>query len=218
MKIVSDFIDYYDSYERILSSWESPITYLRQTKKVDSECQFKMMNQIDKFIKTVRYESNRYHESIWSVNLFIIGYCGYIRKGAEIIYNSNKLISYTYTGVFHLSKQIDFIIPDSIEKYIRNHFENPIIKNDNVFLELYSPIFIMTQNSIRVTEVVVNPDMSKYDFYKIMSGAILYKEIQKFIDNVLDPLPRQSCYLEIPHRIYGKKWSSWDPNIGKIAM
>lgn len=211
MRIISDFADYYDVD---LPGYEY-ITYLRKTKKVDSLTGFKVMN-MNEYMNTVCSFSGKAAQKTtiteWEVVCFIIGYSGTLRKGVKITYNGKKEVSYTLTGVYHLSTKLGFTIPQFLENHIQTHLECNPIQNIEAFKLLSTPLFIIHQSSMKVFEIFVNPNLSEYDFYKIEPAIKMNKGIHNFIDTILDPADPVACYQSIPSRVYGTRWSSWDPS------
>lgn len=211
MNIVSDFTDYYDVCMEKDNYWCSHITYLRQSKQIDANKRYEIINKLGDYASDVKLFDS-YMNKEWLVNCFIVGCSGDLYKGIRL-YNKGKVrVSYTFSGVLYLSKQIDLELPSHILEYSKNYFENYSKSDDEIFHKLKTPIFLIEQTTVKTLNITVNPCLIDYDFFKVASSNKIYNSIQRYIDEQLEPLPRMSCYQAIPHRVYGKEWSSWEPN------
>lgn len=198
MKIQSDFADYYDSCEESNSTQNCSITYLRNSKSLPLPCRF---NQCD-YLQTVKH----FDEIDWSINYFLIGYCGKIQPGVEVRVGLDSIISYTYSGLFHLAKSLGIDVPKSFEFHTDKHFKKPYTLDDSIFIDLGTPLFVIKQMPENHDILVINPTLADYQFYKIASAPKLFNRIFSYIDEVMDPLPPMACYQAVPQRIIGRRW------------
>lgn len=204
MKIISDFVDFYDQHQELHFNSQPPLIYMRRTQKVDSLTSLKINEDLGvQKLGSRTFSSDQ--EPKWSIVPFIIGVSGRINHGVIISSDDNEEYSYTRSGAHYLSKKLGITVTDRISDMFERHFAQPISDKPCVFKRSGLPVFVITFDETGASKIKSNPRLIDYGYPKACSTGEIYMRIKTFIDDLLDVDPRhpQTC------RVYGYESSGW---------
>lgn len=208
MRIVSKFRDYYDGVMTSLGYHDKSMVFIRKEVEVDIKDyplfydtgwrSTSPLLQISRY-----YLSSEGKKDYYAFNHFIIGFCGKLYLGfkfySEVAENknfpfnklSNKKTKTTITYDIDVIKSILNIS----DMNLFNERVEAIRKMDftDMFHELNTPIFVFdasTPNNFKGYnssggELIVNPSLKKYEFYRIFDSFQAYQEIEMYVGGVL---------------------------------
>lgn len=212
MKIISDFVDYYDQYQDVYSRSEPPTTYLRKTFTVDGYTALQVQRDLGIAKQKLIRFTDKISNSLWSISTFIIGVSGRINRGVEIRYENDIEHSYTFTGSLYIPKRMGIDITQEMVDVIKNHFEKPTFDNTRSFNLVGAPAFIIMPNNFGFNSSIANPCLKDFGYHKACMAGELYLRMRSFIDNIFIPCSsvQSHCYGDKPSlRICGLESSGW---------
>ena len=189
MLIKSKFTDYYDN--GAINGIDTTRLYLRETR----EEKFELI----------------YKEFLPENNLQIIGFCGKLyvllnysqslvskenlRDPKEYVLWGEDILKYSFMEDTYTLKKVERSSVGCQGKYSKDHkkrslvnltnFLKSIVENKelkSLFLKYKTPIF---QYALKSNEVIINPKLSNYAFFRIKTTTEAFQEIEMFISNVL---------------------------------
>ena len=181
LKIISDFIDYYDFHQSKNSSLDSPMIYNRFSLQCSSSVEYKAKKNLPG-INTIKcFISND-----WKIEFYFIGFCGNLYKGVTTKSKDKIEHSYTLTGALYIPKEMGIKVSDEIVTNSVNHFSDNHLDLDlNIFSDIGSPIFIIKPKGYSV-EIIKNPNLKEYSFSKVRHSYDAFNEVREFVYSIKD--------------------------------
>lgn len=217
MKIISDFVDYYDHFQESYTSLEPSIIYMRKTHNLDPMVSLKVQEELDIKPQSLRCFSDKNINPTWMITPFIIGASGRINRGVKIRVQDEIDHSYTLTGALYIPKKMGITISQEIQTALESHFENPIFDDLNIFKLADAPALVIVPDCFGFTEVLANPCLKDYGYPKACMSGEIYKRIKAFINNHLVPCDDSKPYTQFKRtapKILGLASSGWALNDG----
>lgn len=201
MKIISNFTDYYDSIQQY--GQDTELKYIRY-KKYPEENFNLAIKTFSSFEDTKTITHNLYGS-------FILGFCGnlYVGEVIQKIKDSDALYPFNNGEISYMCNYCSSE-EELVEKLTRsdriNLWDRPntiifnnIFNNKNIlslFHKYSTPCFIISGNKIRHGDtyrytptykynLTINPQLKKYQFYKIKDPFTTFQDISMFISGVL---------------------------------
>ena len=143
---------------------------------------------------------------------FVIGFCGEFYFGAEAEiqerdYSRRNVIFYSTDDIYRHVESVSGRARDEYLAYINagrlgslsrkgsrsrievmnRYFNTNIPRNDDIFFELQSPVFVLRMASRygEETKIIKNPCLRDYDFSRIMDPYATFQEIDMYLGGVL---------------------------------
>lgn len=212
MKIISDFEDYYDHFQKIYSSNTPSIIYMRKTYDIDMFISMKVQEDLNLCSQNIKSFSDKVINPTWTITPFIVGASGRFNRGVEIRYGDDVDHSYTYTGAVYIPQKMGIPISQDISKMLEKHFEKPVFDQPCIFKTVGTPVFVILFDDIGILRMKANPCLKSFGYPKACMSSEIYLRIKAFIDNFLipceDALPYSKSVQRVP-RILGLKSSGW---------
>jgi len=177
MRIISKFKDYYDISQQY--GFDPLLVYVRDRKEEAFSCP---------------YETGNWWWDYSEFDCGIIGFCGKIYpfiiltvKDAEkkIV---KKDIVHTFAEFEKKAKEYRFEEHD-YDYYSRrqfdvakDHFQKDFSRYEKVFYKYKSPIFV--KNRVKYEEMILNPNLRDYEFYRVIDAYSAYQELEMFLGNL----------------------------------
>jgi hypothetical protein len=201
MKIISDFKDYYDSVRR--TDTDKLHTYVRKTSEIN------LHSYMYKLEDTHHEKLNRKYHLRDSINLhmFYLGFCGEIYTGVkvgkciagftstELHYGDFKKIKQLYERMekpfSYKPSQYNGLETYAVKRLAECFESSNINKLKKLFLKYKVPVFIVLTNFnddekyIHGQQIILNPELERYEFYKIKDIYTTYQDISMYIGNDL---------------------------------
>lgn len=176
MKIISDFIDYYDFQQSKNSPINTPIIYNRFSVPCSSISDLKSKNSFPN-LNTIKKISN----DNWEVLFFAIGFCGTLYKGVRFKNNGKCKTSYTLTGSLCIPKEMGIPLLDEIKSCAIYHFKDNYLNiSHDVFEEINAPYFMVRPSMYKDLTIIKNPKLSNYHFIKNINPYDAFNLIKNF--------------------------------------
>lgn len=212
MKIISDFVDYYDHFQDVHASYVPSIVYMRKTHNIDIFTSMKVQEDLSLDLTDIRRFSDKILSPSWTITPFIIGASGRFNRGVEFKHHNTVEHSYTITGAYHISSKLGIDITPEISAMIDKHFKYPIFDKPCIFKTVGAPVFVITFNGDGTARTIANPCLKDLGYPKACMSSEIFTRIRAFIDNFLIP-----CDDALPHtretrrapRIIGLESSGW---------
>ena len=182
MRIISKFHDYYDSVMR--TGVDKECVYVRNEEEI-------ILNEIWKHtgnLSDIKIESTQNKNYSCQIEKFIIGFCGKIYPCIEeriswrdYCYNHRQKI------IFHYSKE--FIDEKDYDKYFYkgSFFDKNFNEFESYFEKYKVPVFVTLTDNLYSSgrKLILNPQLKKYEFFKIKDSYTTYQEIYMYLSGVL---------------------------------
>ena len=213
MYIISKFHDYYDGVMR--TGIDKTIVYNRHEQVIDDV----IINLPESFHYLMKYDIHdnirEYipkHKNLYEV--FLIGFCGkpyigwrfYFKEDNNVFnYNFNEKIVYDLN---ELKKYLKFkTYNDNIENNINS------IKNQdflNIFRKYNTPVFVYEHYRCCDNKtLIINPQLKKYQFFKIFDSYGAFQEIQMFISGVLGNKEKEIVEVGEKYKVEQHGFNKW---------
>lgn len=205
MRVISKFKDYYDSVQMY---GQDDLIYLRTTK-------------IESFKTRLLWGMSLNHKSYYDMSTFIVKFCGNYYKGIRVKSHDRKdSFFYSEDSIKHFLTNIGISITlnyrwdkrDCIGKYF-NLIDYPtIITNEPIV------VFDTTYTPQISTNIIINPELRKYEFEKVKDPFTAYQEIFMFLSNKANPEPTM---IEVSDKVkaikagHGDKYSFRKTKVGE---
>ena len=197
MKINSSFYDYYDNaveYDNVDNSLHyNRFTSIVRLSEIKSQLPEKLTVSVD------RNYRNRYPDP--SFELMLMGFCGRLYPVVNVINTDNNPFNMWIYDQFDLRKREReglFSVHGYGFKFAGRPLDGKEFlahKGESVepdfFLEIKAPAFLIrkqpftTQGYHRSLEVVVNPMLRDYSFFRVMDAFTAFQELSMYLGNVL---------------------------------
>jgi hypothetical protein len=185
MRIISKFKDYYDGIQGI-DGIDNTLVYCRTYTKIPNSelpnefkhARFSLINDnIIGRINTFSLKRNNIYSDCAS---FIVGFCGKLYVGWKL-YDKDNNVTITFDN-----KYVETIV----ESMYRNKL-SVVINNIsnyncfNIFKKYQAPIFILDNRNVINSELIINPILKEYQFYKKFDSFSAFQEIEMFLGEKL---------------------------------
>jgi hypothetical protein len=233
MLILSKKKDYYDGVAGTLGI-DKTIVYERTEIKLKKNEMFDAFRRADYYGKhkdispflrlgnffMKKINPQKYH----NYSYFIIGFCGKIYVGFklyELVGNNGVKTTITYdfeeikplvnTERSFNGNMVDIyneIINYDVTSYFRK-FKSPIFVYDSCYNEGY---YSLGHNTIRLSndsELIINPILADYEFYKVFDSFLAFQEIQMYISGVLGNPEKDTLNIEDKYKIAQFGFDKW---------
>lgn len=208
MRIISKFHDYYDVLRGMDTDknyiWKRdksifPISYIKkETDRVELGTELYRFS-ISNFIQTNGCSYTRNTQVVEQLDMFIVGFCGKIYFGAHhyqlrtppyIIYGS-KVFFEEYIDIICGEHHVENPNKNkSRYKWYKHDFEN-IFSEQNInevskiFADYKTPTFVIRykSNVDKAMQLIINPCLKDYQFYKVFVPYNAYQEISMWVGN-----------------------------------
>ena len=161
-------------------------------------------------------------------NFFIIGFCGKLYLGWKLYYKVNGWD--LETGEEKEFTNTDIVYGyENVKKFIRESYWRGNLQDDinyvtsydpiEMFRELKTPVFVHdTDAEIRRGEygiiksnsnLIVNPVLKEYEFYKVVDAFAAFQEISMFIGGVLGIGEKEMIEVEDKYKIGQHGFDKW---------
>lgn len=181
MKIISDFVDYYDLVRDTYYSPGMPeIEFIRKSEKCGASqvCRVKSRLSEDKTSSIKLFTSKN---GDWSMSFFAIGFCKKIYRG--VLINSGKVsdVSYTLTGAICIPSKLGIVLPKEVQDIAEKHFFDWKDCCPTSFEDIDAPYFVVLPGIYQSLSIIKNPRLADYHFVKIMSPYNAFHAIKTSI-------------------------------------
>jgi len=223
MYIISKFKDYYDGVVGTMGI-DKTLVYERETddaKMVEEFLHTKPFgnnygrkNDDNPFLK-IGYgmvdhkgeNDKNYYES----SFFVVGFCGKLYLGWKF--------HYKVKSGFYEETVTDIIYGyDNAKKYLRNYWKgkvqddvNYVLKFDpiDIFRKINAPVFIFEDRMGNQGELIINPCLKDWEFYKVVDTFTAFQEISMFIGGVLGTGENEIIEVEDKYKIQQHGFDKW---------
>jgi len=210
MRIISKFKDYYDGVQSYGQDQE--LVYIRNRDypedvniklidHFDSEGRFYIRETYPYILQHPAKDVEQSH-----VKSFIIGFCGTLYRGhiikwKEHIYTSDTdkeilYICYNQEELSEFQRETEYSKSHKHKHYTRKRSkyerETDYFKVDNqdklkeIFFRYKTPCFIIYDREDKYqTNLTINPDLSKYQFYRVKDAFTTFQDISMYLSGVL---------------------------------
>ena len=201
MKIISSYKDYYDSSMQY--GFDSDLLFVRET-----EDQFLKENKLNKEISRIANFLSRER-----VDIRLLFFCGKVYPVAYIPSESIKPIygtvqdyiddvegemnsHYSFPKYKEWAKS-EFFGGDEKDSYSNKYrssvkgltayanYLSTVKVSDSLFIEMDVPYFCVRIASNATVQIIKNPNLGNYSFYKYMDPFTCYQEIRMYLGNIL---------------------------------
>lgn len=169
MRIISDFVDYYDLVkENYYSPGVPEVTFVRKSEKcgVSQVCRVKSKLSEDKTNSIKIFTSKN---GDWSMSFFAVGFCKNIYRGVLIDAGDMSDVSYTLTGAICIPSKLGIVLPKEVQDTAEKHFFDWKDCCPSSFEDVEAPYFVILPNQYNSLTIVKNPRLADYRFVKIMN-------------------------------------------------
>lgn len=213
MKIISKFIDYYDSVGKSFQGIQNQNIWLREEEEITSteiKSKLKKDLHLDKsFFCSYREVSNK-NEYILQSNL--IGFAGTLFPCVKITQRKFPIVDFyqpieTYYFTFDDLKKSSPPITLLLKQWRLNHYYDLFALYDKQLFPDYwhllnTPLFLLKSVSFSVRNtlnfiLIKNPKLSEFEFYKVKDPFTCYQELDQFLTSLTIP---EVQYLQVSDR------------------
>jgi hypothetical protein len=191
MRIVNkEFNDYYDSC--MTYGMDEKLVYVRNLEEYSQKSRLYTLvfNELQKFMsynsRKNNFSSLNCDTSEFKIKSGIIGFCGKLYPYFKIFSEETQQIKYTFDKKFmkaftiKISKNNSNFFSLNLSLATVESFMSVKI-NQDLFFKLGNPIF-----QIDNKKLIINPNLRRYKFYKIINAFTAYQEISIFLGGVLE--------------------------------
>ena len=158
--------------------------------------------------------------------LFVIGFCGKLYLGWKFIYEIKEFdpeLGYQRDVekediIFGYENAKDHLKDTYWTKKLEDHIKY-VVEYDpiNIFREINAPIFVFDSGidfrhnyiNSQDSQFIINPNLKKYEFYKVVDAFTAFQEIQMFISGVLGIGEREIIEVEDKYKIDQHGYDKW---------
>lgn len=154
----------------------------------------------------------RYNYDI-AYGYFIIGFCGKLYVGWKMYskknLNSPTIITYDFNQISqHINGHKHWGNIENDLDYVNNYDALPLFRELNTPVFVYDGKFSATlfgNNS----QLVINPILNNYNFYKVVDSFTAFQEIQMFLGGVLGGNEKEIIEVADKYKILGHGYDKW---------
>ena len=180
MKIISDFVDYYDFIQDLHSAKKHHVEFHRYTKKCSPSIVYRVKEKLtEKRLNSVKFFQDR--KKGWSMSFFIVGFCDHIHRGVLIQLPEYTDASYTLTGSIYMPERCGIHLSDEVRENCIEHFSHDLSEEHELFDEIECPTFVIVSDEIGLLKIIKNPCLSDYAFAKSKSSFDAYSQLKNFL-------------------------------------
>lgn len=201
MRIVSKFVDYYDSVQRMGA--DASVLYIRNHE----------------ILEAVKFDIDFYHSNTQnhSISSFVLGYCGQIVKGMKVKFNQSGEVHYFYD--IELFKDFTLthgILDDkaftsksrwwrpSMVKFI----EQDLSKLDSIFHDKHVPLFVIS-GDVKSKALILNPSLKALNYQSQKDPYTAFQDISQFVGGVLNGKENQMVQIKNSDKIAKHGFDKW---------